>query len=63
MDDKLRIEIKHMRGMAESLNTLADEVEQMGRFDKESEELFRNIGSSVLFQAVAIGWKFEVKDD
>ena len=57
----LRKEIKHMRGMADALNMLAGEVEQMGGFDKESEELFRKIGSSILFQAVAIGWKFDVK--
>ena len=57
----LRKEIKHIRGMADALNALADEVEQMGYFDKESEELFRKIGSSLLFQAVAIGWKFDVR--
>ena len=58
---ELRKEIKHMRGMAETLYALADEVEQMGYFDKESEELFRKIGSTLLFQAVAIGWKFDVR--
>ena len=63
MNEKLRIEIKYLRGMSEALGALADEIEQMKRIDKESEEVYRRIGSDILFRAVAVGWRFEVKDE
>lgn len=47
-------EVKHMRGLAKVLDTLANEVEEKGKFDDEDLDLLKKIGSDVLFKGVAI---------
>lgn len=49
-------EIKHIRGLAKVLNTLADEVERKGWFDTEDTDLLKSIGSDILFKGVAIDY-------
>ncbi len=60
----MKKEIKHIRGLAKVLNTLADEVEQRGQFNSEDLELLKKVGSDILFKGVAIDFltvKEEVK--
>jgi len=59
MNKELRAEIKYIRGMALTLNILADEIESMKRIDSESEELYRKVGSDILFHAVTVSWLSE----
>ena len=54
---QIKKEIKHIRGMAKVLNILADEVEKKKHFDKEDTDLFKKVGSAILFQGVAIDFK------
>lgn len=42
---------KYLRGTSNVLRVLAKEVEQDGRFSKESEELMSKIGAELLFHA------------
>ena len=52
----IKKEIKHIKDLAKVLKVLADEVEQMGYFDKESQELLKKIGSQILFKGCSIDY-------
>ena len=52
-------ELKHIRGLAEVLNALAEEVEQRGSFTNENMELLKKLGSNVLFKGVALDFLVE----
>lgn len=42
---------KYLKGTAESLDRLGDEIKARGGFDKDDEELLSKIGSNLLFHA------------
>lgn len=48
MEKKL---VKYLKGTARALHVLADEIEEMGEFDRDSEELMSKIGAELLFHA------------
>ncbi len=54
---QIKQEIKHIRGLAKVLNILGDEIQKKKHFDKEDLDLLKKIGSSILFQGVAIDFK------
>jgi len=54
-------EIKHIRGLAKVLNTLADEVEKRGNFIGKDEQLLKKLGSDILFKGVTLGYSSHTK--
>lgn len=52
----MKREIKHIRGLVKVLNTLANEVEKRGQFDKKDLDLLKNIGSTILFKGVTLDY-------
>ena len=52
----IKKEIKDIRDLAEVLKVLADEVEKEGHFNKESQELLKGVGSSILFKGCSIDY-------
>ena len=42
---------KYLRGVAGALKQLANEIDEAGELDKESEELMSKIGADILFNA------------
>lgn len=53
---KIQKEIKHLRGLAQVLNTLADEVGKRDRFTDGDLELLKELGSDVLFKGVTLNF-------
>ena len=52
----IKKEVKHIRDLAKVLKVLADEIEEQGYFDSESQELLKKIGSQILFKGVTIDY-------
>lgn len=52
----MKREIKLIRGLVKVLNTLANEVEKRGQFDKKDLDLLKNIGSTILFKGVTLDY-------
>ena len=59
---ELKKELKHIRGLAKVLNTLANEVEGRGKFTDKDKELLKNLGSSLLFKGVTLGYSEPTKN-
>ena len=57
MNPKLKRELKFISGMADTLYALSAEVEELGGFDSDSEGLLKEIGSSILFHGISVGWQ------
>lgn len=55
--DKERKLAKYLKGTAKALIQLAKEIEDMGEFNKESEDLLSKIGANLLFEAKAYGYR------
>lgn len=47
---------KYLRGTAEAMKVLADEIEQDGDFTPESKELMSKIGGEMLFHAATYSY-------
>ena len=50
---------KYLKGVAKSLERLAIEIEARKNFDKDDQNVMKKISSGLLYQAVAIDFKFD----
>ena len=48
---------KYLRGTAKALSVLANEIDDAGEFEKESEDLMSKIGAELLFHAKTYQFK------
>lgn len=49
--------VKYLKGTAEALSVLADEIDKAKMLNKESEDLLSKIGSNLLFEAKAFTFR------
>ncbi len=56
-NNKIKKEIKHIKGLGVVLLKLADEVKKKGKFDGGDLELLKKIGSDILFKGCVLDFK------
>jgi len=57
----MKRQIKHIRGLSKVLKSLADEIEEKNRFDKEDLELLVKVGTDLLWKGKTLDYILDIK--
>jgi len=57
----MKRQIKHIRGLSKVLKSLADEIEEKNRFDKEDLELLVKVGTELLWKGKTLDYTLDIK--